>query len=247
MRTHISIGALLGLPLGLALGLAIAALSPRAAGAQQVSFVHGIDGSDLRLEKSLPLDISIDGVCRVTGAIFGEVSIPERLRPGTIQVGLHLGRIPNDGEEAGGCGGPQVYSAPFSFSLAENATIVAHLNDGGTFRLTKFTNDVRAPANGQARVTVRHVADAPRVDVLAGDEPLLRYLSNGQQAKKEAPGGVYPVVLVASDEPAKGQGSGPPTRLSLRASVNTIVYAVGSMRNDTLTVLVQNLELHRGR
>ena len=46
-----------------------------------------------------------------------------------------------------------------------NVSVVANL-DGGTPNLQAFANDLSAVAEGSSRVTVRHAADAPAVDVL---------------------------------------------------------------------------------
>ena len=54
-----------------------------------------------------------------------------------------------------------------------NYTAVAHLTEGGDPTATLFTNDTAPLAAGQGRLTVRHVAAAPAVDVLAGGSPVI--------------------------------------------------------------------------
>ena len=55
-----------------------------------------------------------------------------------------------------------------------NATVVAHLTADGKPALTPFVNDVSAVPAGQARVTVRHTAAAPAVDVRAAGTVVVR-------------------------------------------------------------------------
>jgi len=49
-----------------------------------------------------------------------------------------------------------------------NITDVDHLDESGKPRLTPYVNDTSQVAAGQARLTVRHDAAAPAVDVRAG-------------------------------------------------------------------------------
>ena len=63
-----------------------------------------------------------------------------------------------------------------------NVTVVAHLDEGGNPALTPFVNDVSAIPAGQARVTVRHTAAAPAVDVRAGGTPVVEGLTNPNEA-----------------------------------------------------------------
>ncbi len=49
-----------------------------------------------------------------------------------------------------------------------NITVVAHLDESGKPGLTPYVNDTSQVAAGQARLTVRHDAAAPAVDVRAG-------------------------------------------------------------------------------
>ncbi len=106
-----------------------------------------------------------------------------------------------------------------------NATIVAHLTAEGTPVLTPFVNDVSAVPAGQARVTVRHTAAAPAVDVRAGGTVVAPGLTNPTEASLTVPAGTISadVVLAGTSTVAIG-----PADLELAEGTNTIVYAWGS-------------------
>ncbi len=106
-----------------------------------------------------------------------------------------------------------------------NATVVAHLTADGQPALTPFVNDVSAVAAGQARVTVRHTAAAPAVDVRAGGTPVAPGLTNPNEATLTVPAGTVSadVVLAGTQTVAIG-----PADLALAEGTTTIVYAWGS-------------------
>lgn len=63
---------------------------------------------------------------------------------------------------------------PGTVTEGGNTTVAAHLSADGKPRLTTFTDDVSKTDAGRSRLTVRHVAAAPAVDVRAGGHPLHR-------------------------------------------------------------------------
>jgi uncharacterized protein DUF4397 len=106
-----------------------------------------------------------------------------------------------------------------------NATVVAHLTESGTPVLTPFVNDVSAVPAGQARVTVRHTAAAPAVDVRAGGTVIAPGLTNPKDATLTVPAGTVSadVVLAGTSTVAIG-----PADLPLDEGTVTAVYAWGS-------------------
>ena len=106
-----------------------------------------------------------------------------------------------------------------------NATVVAHLTADGKPALTPFVNDVSAVPAGQARVTVRHTAAAPAVDVRAGGAVVVPGLTNPNEASLTVPAGTVSadVVLAGTSTVAIG-----PADLTLAEGATTIVYAWGS-------------------
>ncbi|MEZ5096988.1 MAG: DUF4397 domain-containing protein [Nocardioides sp.] len=87
-----------------------------------------------------------------------------------------------------------------------NITVVAHLDEGGTPALTPFVNDTSPIAAGEARLTVRHTAAAPAVDVRANGEVAFADLANPDEATADLPAGTISadVVLAGTDTVAIG-------------------------------------------
>jgi hypothetical protein len=106
-----------------------------------------------------------------------------------------------------------------------NATVVAHLTAEGTPVLTPFVNDVSAVPAGQARVTVRHTAAAPAVDVRAGGAVVAPGLTNPNEVTLTVPAGTVSadVVLAGTSTVAIG-----PADLTLAEGTVTAVYAWSS-------------------
>ena len=120
-----------------------------------------------------------------------------------------------------------------------NITVVAHLDEGGTPVLTPFVNDTSPIAAGQTRLTVRHTAAAPAVDVRAGGEPVFTDLTNPNEATADIPAGTVTadVVLAGTEDVAIG-----PADLDLAEGVQTIVYAWGSAADGNLQLAVQTID-----
>lgn len=117
-----------------------------------------------------------------------------------------------------------------------NATVTANLDAEGNPALNVFVNDTATIAAGEARLTVRHVAAAPAVDILADGAVLFSNLTNPNQDLASVPAGSYEaaVNLAGTDTTAIG-----PADVSLEAGANTIVYAWGSAADETLALAVQ--------
>ena len=104
-------------------------------------------------------------------------------------------------------------------------------------QLGVFTNDVSNAGAGKARVIVRHLADAPAVDVLAGGAPLINALANPGSAAAVVPAGTYPIEVVADANNAISAFG--PADLTFNAGTTTVVYAVGSFFDGSFTPLLQ--------
>ena len=116
--------------------------------------------------------------------------------------------------------------------------MVAHLNEGGTPVLTPFVNDTAPTKAGQARITVRHTAAAPAVDVRANGEVAFASLTNPNEDKADLAAGTVSadVVLAGTDTVAIG-----PADVDLKEGTNTIVYAWGSAADNNLELAVQTI------
>jgi hypothetical protein len=196
--------------------------SPAFAASSQVSVVHGIPGQ--------PVDVYVNGTKTLSNFQPGKVAGPLTLPEGSYDIALTK---PGD----------PVSSAILSVKGAKvpggaNISLVAHLTADGKPTLTPFVNDVSKLSAGQARLTVRHTAAAPAVDVRAGGKVVFPNLTNPKEAKADLPAGTVKadVVLAGTDTVVLG-----PANLDLKEGTSTIVYAVGSADDKTLTLVAQTI------
>jgi hypothetical protein len=193
----------------LAIGL-MGASPASAAGKATLNVVHGIPGVDVN-------------VC-----VDGAVAIPD-FQPGDVVSGVRLPAGSHDLKLVAAtdtCGDTAILKANnVMLKVRRNYTVVANLDADGTPNLKIFTNDVRALRHaGTARLTVRHTADAPAVNVWANGKPLVRKLTWGHGASLAVPRGVYAawVSLPGKVQPVIG-----PAVLALHSGYAYQVYAWG--------------------
>ena len=115
-------------------------------------------------------------------------------------------------------------------------TVVAHLNAAGTPVLTPFVNDVSKIPAGQGRLTVRHTAEAPAVDILANGAVAFPNVTNTEEGKTLLPVGTIEARVNLEGTATTAIG---PADVVIKDGVNTIVYAVSGA--DGLTVAVQEI------
>jgi hypothetical protein len=117
-----------------------------------------------------------------------------------------------------------------------NATVTANLDAEGAPALNVYVNDISMVEAGNARLTVRHIAAAPAVDVRADGNAIIEGLVNPDEAIVEVPAGTYAadVVLAGTDTVVLG-----PADLALEEGSNTIVYAWGSAEAGNLALATQ--------
>jgi hypothetical protein len=195
-----------------ALTLSVAGPS-QAAGTSDVSVLHGVPG--------LNVDVYANGDKILTDFKPGDLAGPLKLPEGSYDLAVFAtGDDPATATPAIKADGVKVPSGA-------NITVVAHLNAATPPApvLTAFVNDTSKLAAGQARLTVRHTAAAPAVDVRAGGTPVFKDLTNPNEAKADIAAGTVSadVVLAGTDTVAIG-----PADLKLAEGTNTIVYAWGS-------------------
>jgi hypothetical protein len=214
-------------PLLATLAIATLALAlPPTAAAQAsatVSLMHGIPGATV--------DVIVDGAVVIGG-----------FEPGTMQdlsafAGQTLRNV-----EVRAAGTDDVVIGPIAelaVPASGNWTVLAHLTADGTPTITPFENDVAAVPAGQARLTVRHAAAAPAVDVVLADgaRPFTN-LSNPNQASAVLPAGVIAGAQIA---PAGGAPIAPVPTVELAAGTNLVVYAVGSLEGGSFTFYTQTI------
>ncbi|MCP3768798.1 DUF4397 domain-containing protein [Streptomyces sp. MAR25Y5] len=209
------------------LSLAVAVPASAGAGAQEdgkasVTVFHGVPG--------LTVDLYANGNELIPDFKPGTLTEPRPLDPGTYDIEVFA-----DGE--GPDGDPAIQES-VEIPAGANATLAAHLDAQGTPVLTAFVNDTSKVPAGQSRLTVRHVAAAPAVDVRAGGEPVVEGLTNPNEKSLEVPAGTVSadVVLAGTDTVVIG-----PADLDLAEGAGTVVYAWGSAEDENLALKTQTI------
>lgn len=187
-----------------------------------VTVVHGVPG--------VPVDVYVNGKLTLPKFQPDTVTQPLELPAGTYDIAIRKAGAPSTA-------GP-IISGSATLVAGENASLVANLTTSGTPTLSVFENDTSTIPAGDARLVVRHVADAPAVDVLANGKVAFSDLVNGQQAMATLPAGTITAAVNRHGTSTTVLG---PTSLDLAAGSETIVYAVGSASAHTLTLLTQTI------
>lgn len=179
----------------------------------------------------LPVDVYVNGELTLDDFQPGALAGPLDLPSGTYSVAITAADAADDSAPAIG---------PIDLTLAAGTsyTAAAHLGADGTPGATLFTNDNSTTAAGEGRLTVRHTAAAPTVDVLAGGAPVVSNLSNPAEQVLNLPAGVVSASVAATGttDPVIG-----PADVDVAEGVNTIVYAWGSLEDDNLALAVQTI------
>jgi hypothetical protein len=196
---------------GVAGGLVLVGTPATAADTATVSILHAVPDT--------PVDVYANGEELIPDFQPGTLTDPLQLPAGSYDLAIYpAGSDPASTE-------PAASADDVTVPAGADATVVAHLTGEGAPVLTPFVNDVSAIPAGQARVTVRHTAAAPAVDVRAGGTPVVEGLTNPDEATLTVPAGTVSadVVLAGTGTVAIG-----PADLTLAEGSTTIVYAWGS-------------------
>ncbi|MFR9676164.1 DUF4397 domain-containing protein [Streptomyces sp. TR06-5] len=208
-----------------AMGLALASAGTAAAeeDTATVTVFHGIPGT--------PVDVYADGEELLSDFRPGTLTDPLQLPSGTYDIEVFpAGTSPSSGDP--------VVEKRVEVAGGDNATVVAHLTEDGKPALNAYANDVSSVPGGKSRLTVRHVAAAPAVDVRADGQAVFKDLKNPGEASAEVPAGTVnaDVTLAGTDTVAIG-----PAKLDLADGASTVVYAWGSAEEKNLALKVQTL------
>jgi hypothetical protein len=173
-----------------------------------------LDGTEV-----LPLDSLVEG--------------PVAVQPGTYTAEVRI----QNGQAA-------LVTQSITLARGEDRTLLPHLGFGTLFRFGSFSNSTAPLAlASNARVTVRHLALAPTVDVIVtqGGAPVatIAGLSNGDEAVAELPAGTYEVAIAPAGTTTPVFG---PVALNFAARTNTIAQALGSL-GSSFTVGVDTIDL----
>jgi hypothetical protein len=201
----------------------VALAAPAHAADATVSILHAVPGATV--------DVYANGKALLTNFKPGTLTDPLMIPEGTYDL-----KVTAAGAGAGGAAVIEANDVKGPGNA--NVTVVAHLDESGKPVLTPFVNDTSAVAAGKARLTVRHTAAAPAVDVRANGAVAFKGLTNPNEAKADLAAGTIKadVVLAGTDTVVIG-----PADVNLKEGTNTIVYAWGSAADKNLALATQVL------
>jgi hypothetical protein len=195
----------------------------QAADDASVSILHGVPGATV--------DVYVNGKALLTDFTPGTLTDPVKLAAGKYDL-----KVTAAGAGAGGAA--VVEANGVTVPAGANITVVAHLDADGKPALTPFVNDVSKVAAGKARLTVRHTAAAPAVDVRANGAVAFPGLTNPNEVKADLAAGTVSADVVLAGTATVAIG---PADVMLKEGTNTIVYAWGSAADSNLKLAVQTI------
>ena len=219
------------LAIGAAAALAMSglALPAHAADQAQLSVLHAVP--------DLTVDVYVNGERTLNNFKPGTLAGPLNLDAGTYTVAITASDAKDDSD-------PAIGPIDLKLESGKNYTAVAHLKENGDPSATLFTNDTSKTDAGQGRLTVRHVAAAPAVDILAGGKAVVEGLENPDEASLDLDAGTVEAAVAAAGttDPVIG-----PADVAVEDGVLTIAYAWGSLEDDNLKLATQTIKgLHSG-
>jgi hypothetical protein len=189
-------------------------------GSAEVSVVHGIPGVTVK--------VCVDGSPAIQDFRYGQKVVGVALPAGSHRV-----RVVAAGKA---CSAPAILKKRYELEAGRSYTIVAALRPSGAASLPAFLNRLRPTKPGMARLTVRHTAQAPAVNVWAGSTKLLggTGFAWGETRTLAVQHGTYrvKVTLPGAREPVIG-----PQRLHLRPGRAYQVHAVGTPGDYRLVIV----------
>lgn len=220
MRKTLTAGLTAGLVLAAGVTMPAHAISSSTA---DLSVLHAIPG--------LTVDVYVDGALTLDdftpGTLAGPLDIP---------AGDHVVAI--TASDAADASAPVLGPVTLTLEANSSYTAVANLDASGTPALNSFVNDISATSAGEGRLTVRHTAAAPAVDVLAGGSPVVTGLENPKEATLDLAAGTISaaVALAGTTDPVIG-----PADVTIKDGTLTVVYAWGSAEDGDLALAVQEV------
>lgn len=187
-----------------------------------VTVVHGVP--------DLVVDVYVNDALTLEDFAFGSVEGPLTLPAADYDIKVFAA----DADPAG----TPALASTVTLPGGADASIVAHLDAGGSPTLSVFVNNIGEIAAGSGRVSARHVAAAPVVDILANDGVLFGSVPNGAGADADVPADTYNVKIVpeGATDPVVFE-----TDLTIPEGTNVIVYAIGDLTGGSFTVAAQTI------
>ncbi len=221
MRRLATVGILTIVVTALAAGAALAA-----EGESRLTVIHAIPG-----EGGFPADIYLDGDLVVEEMTFGNVTETATVASGTHDVAIYPDGANPDAEDP-------ALAAEVDLADGADATVVAGLTNSGDPTLAVYVNNADPVGAGEARIVLRHQAQAPAVDLLVNGEPVALEVANGDEAAAEVEAGPITLSLVPS---AEGEGDLFQTDVDLSEGSAFLIYGIGSVEGGSFDVAVQQV------
>ena len=208
----------------IAAAITLAGPAQAAEGDAQLSVLHGVPG--------LTVDVWVNGERTLDDFTPGTLAGPLALPAGAYDLAITA----SDAADASAA-----VIGPVSVTLAANGnyTAVANLDAAGKPTANLFTNNVSQIEAGKGKLTVRHTAAAPAVDVLAGGTAVISNLANPNEQTLTLDPGTIPAAVAAAGTTAPVIG---PADVTVAEGTHTIVYAWGSLTDKNLQLAVQTIE-----
>ncbi|MFZ0012992.1 MAG: DUF4397 domain-containing protein [Acidimicrobiia bacterium] len=210
---------------------AVAAMGATTAAAAEVSsslvsIVHGIPDADV--------DVYVNDQLFLEDFEPESIAGPVVLPADTYDIAIFAAGADPDSDA------PVIDASGVAVPAGVNAAVVAHLDADGNPTASVFANDMSEIDDGEARLTIRHTAEAPEVDVYADASIELTpgTFVNGDESVIDVPAGTYDVTVTAPGDASTVLA--PLGDVTLVEGINTIVYAIGTYP-DTFTVVVDSV------
>ncbi|MET1155818.1 DUF4397 domain-containing protein, partial [Arthrobacter sp.] len=189
----------------IAAALALAGPAQAAEGDAQLSVLHGVPG--------LTVDVWVNGERTLDDFTPGTLAGPLALPPGDYDLAITAA-------DAADASAPVIGPVTVSLAANGNYTAVANLDAEGNPTANFFTNDVSQIDPGKGKLTVRHTAAAPAVDILAGGTAVISGLTNPNEETLTLDPGTLSVAVAAAGttEPVIG-----PADVTVAEGTHTVV------------------------
>lgn len=212
---------------------ALAVLVVVPAGAQtdsDVYVLHGIPG--------VTVDVYVNGALTLDSFEPEDIAGPLSLPAGDYDIDI-FAEAATASETSSARSDAAVIDVTAAVPGGESVSVIAHLDAAGAPTLTAFVNDLSDTARNEGRVTIRHTAEAPAVDIIAGGAAVAPFtnLTNGTEAVADLPAGDYPTGIAA----AGSTGELVPAPVTATAGTNLVVYAIGSL-GSSFTLITQSFD-----
>ncbi|MGI8459680.1 MAG: DUF4397 domain-containing protein [Propionibacteriaceae bacterium] len=194
-----------------------------AADTAQLSVLHALPG--------LTVDVYVDGKKKVDNLEPGELAGPLSVSSGSHKIVMVKSTAPSG----------EVPGIDLTAKVAANGNYSAVVyRDVAHQRVARlYRNNVDATPAGEGRLTVRHVAAAPAVDVSVDGKSVAKKLGDADQKSVELAAGTVEATVTAAGSSKAIVG---PAGVAIAAGKTTVVYVWGNLDKGSQTIAVQAVD-----